>query len=116
MKMTPNCYNNVIIINFQYYKFILETLDQMKIRLFCNGVPVASTISLTEGLFKAAGLLMACSIVQGGPAPNFMSPWVYDYLAFGLHHVPLNPDDIEDISVKNVADQVRLCCIPDTSY
>ena len=87
---------------------ILEALDQMKIRLFCDGVPVASAISLTDELFKAANLLMACSIVQGGPAPNFMSQWVYDYLAFGLHNVPLNPDDIEDVSVRNVVDKVSV--------
>ena len=78
----------------------------MKIRLFSNGVPVASTVALTEGLFKAAGLLMACSIVQGGPAPNFLNPWVYDYLALGLHHVPLNLNDIEDEAVKCVADNI----------
>ena len=78
----------------------------MKIRLFCNGAPVASTISFTEGLFKAAGLLMAYSIVQGGPAPNFISPWVYDYLAYGLHHVPLSHEDIEDESVRSIAVKV----------
>ena len=81
----------------------------MKIRLFCDGVPVASTMSLTEGLFKAAGLLMASSIVQGGPAPNFMTPWVYDYLAYGLHRVPLNVEDVEDIFVRNVAEKVSPC-------
>jgi hypothetical protein len=91
-----------------YIESVLEALDQMKIRLFSNGVPVASTVALTEGLFKAAGLLMACSIVQGGPAPNFLSIWVYDYLALGLHHVPLNLDNIEDASVKCVAANVSV--------
>lgn len=96
----------LMLLIFHYCKSILEALNQMKIRLFCVGVPVASTISLTEGLFKAAGLLMACSIVQGGPAPNFMASWVYDYLAFGLHHVPLKVEDVEDTSVREVAEKV----------
>lgn len=78
----------------------------MKIRLFEDGVPVASTISLSEGHFQAAGMLMACSIVQGGPAPNFMAPWVFDYIAYGLHQVPVCIDDIQNELPKKVAKKV----------
>ena len=86
---------------------LIETLDQMKIRLFEDGVPVASTISLSEGYYKAAGLLMACSIVHGGPAPNFMAQWVFDYIAHGLHQVPLGIDDIQNKLPKKVAEKVQ---------
>ena len=45
----------------------------MSIRLFSDGMPVQSTMLLTDGQFKIAGQLMAMSIVQGGPAPNFLT-------------------------------------------
>ena len=89
-----------------YCGLIIETLDQMKFCLFEDGVPVASTISLSKGHFQAAGMLMACSIVQGGPVPNFMAPWVFDYIAYGLHQVPMCTDDIQNELPKKVAKKV----------
>ena len=56
----------------------------MEIHLFSDGAPVQSTVSLTEGHFGIAGQLMASSIWQGGPAPNFLAGWVYQYISGGL--------------------------------
>ena len=36
--------------------------------------------ALANDEFKAVGELMACSLIQGGPAPCFLSVNVYDYL------------------------------------
>ena len=55
----------------------------MKIRLFSDGAPVQSTISLTEGHFKVAGQLMASSVLQAGPGPNFLAGCVYQYISGG---------------------------------
>ena len=52
------------------------------------GIPVHSTVLLTDAQFKIAGQLMATSIVQGGPAPNFLA-WVYTYISHGLDDVVL---------------------------
>ena len=46
-----------------------------------NGMPVQSTVALTQDLFKYAGELMAMSILQGGPAPNYFSPAIYEVIA-----------------------------------
>ena len=52
-------------------------MKQMEIRFFSDGIPVQITMALTEGQFKVAGLLKALSVLQGGPAPNFLASWVY---------------------------------------
>ena len=41
--------------------------------------------ALANDEFKAVGELMACSLIQGGPAPCFLS--VYDYLIDGMASV-----------------------------
>lgn len=58
---------------------------------------------LANGLFRNAGKLFAYSICENGPAPNFLSPWVYDYIAGGLGMV-LNrlPEKIEDKTYQKV--------------
>ena len=53
----------------------------MSIRLFSDGMPVQSTMLLTDGQFKIAGQLMAMSIVQGGPAPNFLTSCARELLS-----------------------------------
>ena len=79
----------------------------MEIRLFCGGVPVQSTISLTEGYFKLAGYLMASSILQGGPAPNFLAKWVYEYISGGLDAVKVQIEDVTTYSIKRIVTRVR---------
>ena len=51
---------------------------------------------------------MACSLVQGGPAPNFLAHWVYTYLTKGLESVSINPEDIKDEKFKDIALKVIL--------
>ena len=65
-------------------------------RLFGNGIPVESTVALTQDLFKYAGELMAMSIIQEGPAPNFISPVIFDVIAKGLCKANLSTDMIEN--------------------
>ena len=83
-------------------------LGQVQDRLFDrNGMPVASTLALTQELFKYAGELMAISIVQGGPAPNFLSPVIYDVIAKGLSKAVYSLDMIEESNLKEIATQVH---------
>lgn len=42
--------------------------------------PVASTVTLLDGDFSVAGVLMVMSFLQGGPAPNFLDSPVFQYL------------------------------------
>ena len=73
----------------------------MKVRLFWNGEPVVSTLALVSGEMKHAGELMVLSILHGGPAPNFLTKWVYEYLVGGLLKVATQLD-VMQITVENV--------------
>lgn len=52
-----------------------------------DGVPNADMRALANGEFEAVGELMACSLIQGGPAPCFLSVNVYDYFIDGMASV-----------------------------
>jgi hypothetical protein len=71
-------------------------------------MPVESTVALTEETFKLGAELMVMSILQGGPAPNFMSPVVYDIISRGLKgQTCLSLDMIENANLKTVAHKVQ---------
>ena len=78
----------------------------MKLRLFSEGEPVHSTFALASGDFKYAGELMASSIVQGGPAPNFLAKWLYLYVTGGLDKVESCVNDIRDKDLKRIVEKV----------
>ena len=65
-----------ININF----FSKEMMELIQRKLFSNGMPVLSTVALNDQDFVMAGELMAMSVVQGGPAPSFLSKSVYAYI------------------------------------
>ncbi|PFX30006.1 hypothetical protein AWC38_SpisGene5197 [Stylophora pistillata] len=52
-----------------------------------DGVPNADKRALSNDEFKAVGELMACSLIQEGPAPCFLSINVYDYFIDGIASV-----------------------------
>ena len=81
-------------------------------RLFNGkGMLVPSTVALTSSHFKYAGELMALSVVQGGPCPNFLSEQLYDLLSKGLKGIKLSTDMIEDNEMRNVAEKVNICVV-----
>lgn len=73
-----------------------------------NGMPVESTVALTSDHFKYAGELMAMSIVQGGPAPNVLSPCFYDVVSKGLAYLKLTADMIGNLEMKDIACKVKI--------
>lgn len=66
-----------------------------------------STVALTSGHFKYAGELMAMSVVQGGPCPNFFSQQLYDLMSKGITAIHFTTDMIEDVEMKTVAEKVN---------
>jgi len=46
--------------------------------------PIKGLLSVADGSFEAIGHLFACSLVNGGPGPNFLVSWVYHYLTVGI--------------------------------
>ncbi|XP_028400112.1 uncharacterized protein LOC114523408 [Dendronephthya gigantea] len=89
-------------------EFFCETMKQMEIRLFSDGIPVKSTMALTEGHFKVAGLLMASSVLQGGPAPNFLANWVYQFISGGLDAVTIQVNDVKRDSLKVAVEKIAI--------
>lgn len=75
-------------------------------RLFHDGKPVDSTMALAKKDFKYAGEAMAMSVIQGGQAPNFISPLIYRYLTGNLL-----VDDINSIPKKELCQKVHSTCI-----
>jgi hypothetical protein len=67
-------------------------------------MPTKSMVALTSRAFKLAGELMVMSILQGGPAPNFLNPVVYSYLS----REPLCPENNTQPLMKETA--IRVSC------
>ena len=53
-------------------------------------------IELSKKTYYYIGVMIATSLIHGGPAPKFLSPSVADYLVYGLSGVKANPADIGD--------------------
>lgn len=84
------------------YFYVLEVLSYVEARLFVEGIPSKSTISLNCGDLKLAGEVMAMSIVQHGQAPNFLSPEIYTYFSGNLQI-----QDIRSPSHREFCEKVR---------
>ena len=113
-----NFYEEFMSLGLCSYCF-LEVLDMVESRLFMNDadnseldvatagkVPYESTIAFANGHFRIAGELMASSIVQGGPAPDFLAPWVYNYICSGLDSILVVEDKVKDPSTREVLRRV----------
>ena len=49
--------------------------------------PLSSAHSVADGTVTSIGHLFAASICNQGPAPNFLAPWIYDYIINGVGEV-----------------------------
>jgi hypothetical protein len=67
-----------------------QAKDELFVQESCGGyVPNKSIMFVSQGLFALAGQLFASSICQGGPAPSFLTTWVYQYMVHGSEAIPL---------------------------
>ena len=92
-------------------------LDVIESRLFVSEaessdnqfgkVPDDSTLAMTSGHFQVAGEVMATSIVQGGPAPDFLTDWVYQYLSSGINGITFDETKIKNQSVRQLIDKLK---------
>ena len=64
--------------------------------------------ALAEEEFKIAGELMGSSVVQGGPAPSFLSSSTYAYIVSGVGSVKTDDADeiVENLRMKNAVNKV----------
>ncbi|CAB4001408.1 G2 M phase-specific E3 ubiquitin- ligase-like [Paramuricea clavata] len=89
-------------------EFFTDALEQLKLRIFhSNGLPVESTVALTEETFKLGAELIVMSIVQGGPAPTCMSPVIYDIVSRGFKsQTCVLLDMIKNGNFKTIANKI----------
>ena len=65
--------------------FCLEALEYVKKTHFIENneigfEPFCGLVIITDRSLMAIGHLFAASIVNGGPGPRFLAPWVYHYI------------------------------------
>ena len=95
--------NDVLLDVIESQLFVSETkgcLDQP------GRVPDDSTLAMITVNIKIAGEVMATCIVQGGPAPDFLATWVYNYLVSGTDGITVNEEKIANPSVKELINNV----------
>lgn len=84
------------------HRLIQELADNNSI--FCGPstarVPRHSVIELEKRTFYYVGVIFALSLVHGGPAPQFLSGAVSDYIVKGISFVKPTIDDVPDLNVK----------------
>lgn len=88
-----------------------EVFGYIRHTLFNNdGIPYPDMRAVANEEFKAAGELMACSLIQGGPAPSFLSANVYNYIVDGVSSVKSSEwvTYIDNNDLKNCVDKVQL--------
>ena len=61
-------------------EFFSDNITQIGTRLFPGGAPVDSTLYVRNGTFRTAGEIVATSLAQNGPPPNFLDTVVFDTL------------------------------------
>ena len=86
----------------KWYFLKNELLTVLQLKFFRDGYPVLSTIALSCEDFMLCGQVMGMSIMQGGPAPNFLAPDIVCYLV----GKGLSIDGNKDPKIKAVADSV----------
>jgi len=86
MQVTP-CYGT-------YKIYFLEAIQEIKNSFFVGDEdslePVCSTYYVTDGTMKSIGHLLAASICNLGPSPNFLMEWVFDFIVGGPTEVYKN--------------------------
>ncbi|XP_028417782.1 G2/M phase-specific E3 ubiquitin-protein ligase-like [Dendronephthya gigantea] len=88
-----------------------QVLQSIERELFENGMPSPDMTALGSNKFKLAGELMAGSIVQGGPAPCFLSEEAYAYLVEGISNITTDGwvPQIKDKKLIDAISQVTTC-------
>ena len=85
----------------EFFHLLLCAIGQNN-NLFCGDtacrVPLHNMLELSKKTYFYIGMMIATSLVYGGPAPKFFSPCVADYLVFGLSGVKATATDIVDFS------------------
>ena len=78
-------------------------------RLFRDGFPVVNMAAPSNEEFKAAGEIMGSSVVQGGPAPDFLCTSAFQYIVHGVSSIKADyaNDIVKDAHLKEAIEKVN---------
>uniref|UniRef100_A0A667ZG40 HECT domain-containing protein n=1 Tax=Myripristis murdjan TaxID=586833 RepID=A0A667ZG40_9TELE len=96
-------------------EFLTEMVAGIEKKLFTGSTdnkgknPLYCLSSLDNNYFRTAGEIMAASMAQGGPLPNFMREWCYRYLCSGdSDSVQVSTSDVTDLELSQLIMEVML--------
>lgn len=94
----------------EYFHRLLRDLSQDN-SLLCgpqnSRVPRHSVVELEKRSFFHVGVILALSLLHGGPAPQFFSSAVADYITVGIEGVKCTLDDVPDLCMRKSLEKVR---------
>ena len=94
----------------EYFHLLLRELAQNS-SLFCgpctSRAPKHNISELEKGTFYYIGVIIALSIIHGGPGPTFLSSAVADYIVSGFKGVKAMACDIPDPFISDSLQKVR---------
>uniref|UniRef100_A0A8C7YSL8 HECT domain-containing protein n=1 Tax=Oryzias sinensis TaxID=183150 RepID=A0A8C7YSL8_9TELE len=65
-------------------------------------IPKYSILDYQDQNFKTCGEILATSLAQGGPAPNFLKTWCYNFLCHGEMEIDGPPDEVTSQDLINL--------------
>ena len=89
-------------------EFFSDTITQIGSILFPGGTPVESTLFVRNETFRTAGEIVATSLAQNGPPPNFLDAVAFDSLInLDMDIRALSPDKHLTSEEKKLFDAIR---------
>ncbi|XP_041864788.1 G2/M phase-specific E3 ubiquitin-protein ligase-like [Melanotaenia boesemani] len=95
-------------------EFLTEMLAEVENRLFAGGSdkkgknPVYCLNSLNSNYFRSVGEMMAASLAQGGPCPNFLREWCFKYLCTGdSDSIQVSASDVTDFELSQLIERIN---------
>ena len=80
--------------------------------LFCGDetsrVPMHNMMELGKRTYYYVGMMLALSLVHGGPSPKFFSAAMADYIVYGMGKVKATPGDVPDHAMRKKL--IKVCC------
>lgn len=70
-----------------------------------NDIPIIF-LAMDAGVYQTAGKMIAYSIVQKGPLPNFMHPLLYKAISEGPDSVKPTVKDVVDYEMRQILQEV----------
>ncbi|XP_031167793.1 uncharacterized protein LOC116058942 [Sander lucioperca] len=93
-------------------EFLTEMVAGIQSRFFVGGdngkTPKYSMTDMDKHHFKTVGEILAVSIAQGGPPPNFFMDWCYNYMSTGeLDQEAITETAVTDPELIDLIQEIR---------